>query len=108
MTTTHAINVTDVTKTSHEFGRTVTTFGDNALRFSLVIVLAWIGAMKFTAYEAGAIEGLVASSPIISWLYNVLSVQATSNLIGTIELLTAAAIAFGLEHLALLRHSQSH
>jgi uncharacterized membrane protein YkgB len=35
----------------------------------LVLVLGWIGAMKFTAYEATGIQGLVASSPLMSWLY---------------------------------------
>jgi uncharacterized membrane protein YkgB len=43
-------------------GRSIAAFGDQALRFSIVIVLGWIGAMKFTAYEAGAIQGLVCST----------------------------------------------
>ena len=42
--------------------------------------------MKFTAYEAGAIQPLVASSPLMSWLYAIFSVQATSNLIGVAEI----------------------
>ncbi|KKD60537.1 membrane protein [Grimontia sp. AD028] len=65
---------------------------DNAVRFSIVIVLAWIGAMKFTGYEAGAIQGLVASSPLTSWLYSVFSLQGASNLIGTVEIATAVAL----------------
>lgn len=69
--------------------------GEHAIRYSLVLVLAWIGAMKFTGYEAGAIQGLVASSPLLAWLYGVLDVQGVSNLIGTIELATAAALALG-------------
>jgi uncharacterized membrane protein YkgB len=63
------------------------------LRYGLVLVLAWIGAMKFTAYEAEGIKGLVATSPLMSWLYKVLSLQATSNLIGVTELCAAALIA---------------
>ena len=51
--------------------------------------------MKFTAYEAGAIEGLVASSPLLAWLYDVASQQLVSNLIGTIEIATALALAVG-------------
>lgn len=66
-----------------------------AVRFSIAGVLAWIGAMKFTAYEAGAIQGLVQSSPLMSWLYEIGSVQGVSNLIGTIEIVTAIAIAAG-------------
>ena len=87
--------VETVKKSSLDFANKLTSFGEIATRYSVVIVLAWIGAMKFTAYEAGAIQGLVASSPFISWIYGVLSVQATSNMIGTIEIITAAAIAFG-------------
>lgn len=70
-------------------------FADHAVRFSVVAVLAWIGAMKFTAYEAGAIEGLVASSPLLSWLYGIGSQQAVSDLIGTIEIATAIVLAVG-------------
>ena len=80
-----------------QHAETVSSFGTKAVRFSIVIVLTWIGLMKFTAYEAGAIQGLVASSPFISWLYDVLSVQGVSNLIGTIEILTAAALVAGLK-----------
>ncbi|HGF7478247.1 TPA: YkgB family protein [Vibrio mimicus] len=71
---------------------------DNAVRFSIVIVLAWIGAMKFTSYEAGAIEGLVASSPLTSWLYSVFSLQGASNLIGFVEVVTALALLFAPVH----------
>ena len=66
------------------------------IRFSIAIVLLWIGAMKFTAYEAGAIEGLVASSPFTGWLYSVFSLQGASNLIGSIEILTGILIVIGL------------
>lgn len=63
------------------------------LRYGLVLVIGWIGAMKFTAYEAAGIQPLVASSPFMSWLYKVLSVQGVSNLIGSVELLAALLIA---------------
>lgn len=69
----------------------------HSLRFSIAGVLGWIGAMKFTAYEAGAIKGLVASSPLTSWLYSVTSVQGASNLIGSVEILTAIALVAGLK-----------
>lgn len=68
---------------------------DHAVRYSIVLVLVWIGAMKFTAYEAGAIEGLVASSPLMAWLYEIGSQQGVSNLIGTIEIGTALLLAAG-------------
>ncbi len=75
-----------------EFAHSLNQFADHAVRFSIVIVLAWIGAMKFTSYEAGAIEGLVASSPLTSWLYSVFSLQGASNLIGFVEVATAVEL----------------
>ncbi|QWP78297.1 DUF417 family protein [Lysobacter sp. K5869] len=57
------------------------------------LVLGWIGAMKFTRVEAEGVAGLMQSSPLFSWLYGPLDVQGASNLIGAIELLTAALIA---------------
>lgn len=79
-------------------GKSISTYADNAVRFSLILVLAWIGMMKFTAYEAGAIQGLAASSPLTAWLYNFMSVQGVSNLIGTIEITTAIALLLGPLH----------
>ena len=63
------------------------------IRYGLVLVLGWIGAMKFTAYEAEGIKTLVETSPFMSWLYKVLSLQATSNVIGIAELTAAVLIA---------------
>ena len=74
-------------------GMKLESAGLHIARYSLVLVLVWIGAMKFTAYEAGAIEPLVASSPLMSWLYAIFSVQATSNLIGVAELAAGVLIA---------------
>jgi len=67
--------------------------GAVCIRYGLVLVLGWIGAMKFTAYEAEGIKTLVETSPFMSWLYKVLSLQATSNFIGIAELTAAALIA---------------
>ena len=63
------------------------------IRYGLVLVLGWIGAMKFTAYEAEGIKTLVETSPFMSWMYKVLSLQATSNVIGVAELAAATLIA---------------
>ncbi|MFB3817386.1 MAG: DUF417 family protein [Candidatus Methylomirabilales bacterium] len=63
------------------------------LRYGLVLVLVWIGAMKFTAFEAAAIQPLVVNSPLLAWTYAVLSVQAVSHLLGVAELTIAALIA---------------
>ena len=37
-------------------------------RYGLVVVIGWIGLMKFTVYEAKGIEPLVATSPLMSWV----------------------------------------
>jgi uncharacterized membrane protein YkgB len=63
------------------------------LRYGLVLVLAWIGAMKFTAPEAQGIVPLVQRSPLLAWTYGVLSVQGVSSLTGVVELATAALLA---------------
>jgi uncharacterized membrane protein YkgB len=67
--------------------------GEFLIRYGLVLVLGWIGAMKFTAYEAAGIQGLVASSPLMSWMYKAFSLQTTSNIIGVAEITAALLIA---------------
>lgn len=84
--------------TDRSASKVLSAVGDSALVFSTVFVLLWIGAMKFTAYEAGAIEGLIASSPLVSWTYSVFSVQGASNLIGSIEIATAITLLVGLRY----------
>src|SRR4051794_33378003 len=67
-------------------------FGNAALRCGLALVLFWIGGMKFTAYEAAGIQPLIATSPLMSWLYRIFSVRGTSDLIGIAELAIALLI----------------
>jgi reactive chlorine resistance protein C len=67
--------------------------GKQIVRWGLIIVLAWIGAMKFTAYEAMGIQPLVAHSPLISWMYDFLSVRSFSAMLGCIEIATAALLS---------------
>ena len=67
--------------------------GEFLIRYGLVLVLVWIGAMKFTAYEAAGIKTLVETSPLMSWMYKVFSLQATSNIIGIAEITAATLIA---------------
>ncbi len=74
-------------------GERLEEMGRFMLRYSLVLVVAWIGAMKFTGYEAEGIKPLLVSSPLLSWMYKVMSVQAASNLIGAVELVIAVLIA---------------
>ena len=62
-------------------------------RYGLVVVLLLIGFLKFTATEATGIQPLVAHSPLMSWMYAVLSVRGVSNLIGVIEIALAVLLA---------------
>ena len=62
-------------------------------RYGLVVVLAWIGALKFTAYEAQGIAPLVSNSPLMSWVYDIFSIGTFSALLGVVEVVTAALIA---------------
>jgi uncharacterized membrane protein YkgB len=67
--------------------------GRHSVRYSLVLVLLWIGAMKFTAYEAAGISGFVANSPLMSWAYSLFSIQGFSALLGVTEIAVALLIA---------------
>lgn len=69
------------------------SIGGHILRYGLVLVLGWIGVMKFTAYEAEGIKPLLETSPLMGWMLGVMSLQAASNLIGTVELATALLLA---------------
>lgn len=62
----------------------------------VVLILLWIGVFKFTPTEAAAIRPLVASHPLMSWLYIFLSEQGVSNLIGLVEIATAIGLVAGL------------
>lgn len=67
--------------------------GRYLLRYGLVSILLWVGLLKFTAYEALAIQPLVDNSPFMAWIYDVLSVRMFSNLLGAFEIVLALLIA---------------
>ena len=72
---------------------TLETVGANVIRYGLVIILLSVGALKFTAYEAEGIQGLVANSPLMSWGYSLFSVRSFAALIGLIEVTLGILIA---------------
>jgi reactive chlorine resistance protein C len=72
-----------------EGGHSVQAFGRNTAVFGLAFVFIAIGLMKFTAYEAEVIRGLVESSPLLSWLYGPFSVRGVSAMIGVVEISAA-------------------
>ena len=67
--------------------------GRELARYGLVVVVGWIGLMKFTAYEAEGIRPFVANSPLMSWVYGLMSVQGFSALLGGVEVAIAILIA---------------
>jgi uncharacterized membrane protein YkgB len=69
------------------------TAGRLLVRYGLVVVIAWIGALKYTSYEATAIQPLIAHSPLLSWLYHLFSVRALAGVLGTAEITAALLIA---------------
>ncbi len=69
----------------HSIGYCISVLG-------VAIVLLWIGIFKFTPTEAKGIESLVKNSFLMSWLYNVTSVQGVSNLIGSVEIIAAICL----------------
>jgi len=78
---------------TNDLGRTLESVGEKVIRYGLVVILLWVGALKFAAYEAESIQGLVANSPLMSWMYSVMSVQGASILIGVIEIVLGLLIA---------------
>ena len=63
---------------------------------SVAMVLFWIGGMKFYEFEANGIVGLVETSPFMSWLYDVFTVQQASNVIGGFDILFAVLLGIGI------------
>src|SRR5262249_21183455 len=71
----------------------VEAVGRELARYGLVVVVTWIGLMKFTAYEAEGISKYVDDSPLMSWVYGVMSHRGVSAVLGVVELTIAILIA---------------
>src|SRR5215467_9826315 len=63
--------------------------GRQLARYGLVVVVGWIGLMKFTSYEAEGISTYVANSPLMSWVYGFMSHRSFSAVLGVIEITIA-------------------
>jgi len=62
-------------------------------RYGLVVVIGWIGALKFANFEAHQIQPLVANSPFMGWLYDIFPVYTFSALLGVFEVTAAVLLA---------------
>jgi len=78
---------------TNDISYTLEKVGANVIRYGLVIILLSVGALKFTAYEAEGIQGLVANSPFMSWAYSVFSVRSYAALLGVVEITLGILIA---------------
>ncbi len=71
----------------------MTRVGAVLARYGLVVVIGWIGLLKFTSHEAQGIQPLVANSPFMAWLYDLFSVTGFATLLGVVEVGTAVLLA---------------
>ena len=67
--------------------------GSFLIRYGLVVILIWIGVLKFTQYEADGIRPLAEHSPFFSWVFAFLSTRAFASILGVIEISTGILIA---------------
>ena len=82
--------------TAHEkraMSSQVEAVGRELTRYGLVVVVGWIGLMKFTTYEAEGIRPFVANSPRMSWVYGLISVPGFSARLRVVEVTIALLIA---------------
>src|SRR5882757_7263389 len=71
----------------------IQSFGGAIVRYGLAVVVAWIGALKFTDSEAVRIQLYIAHSPFMSWMDNVLTVRTLSGALGAVEIIAAVLVA---------------
>lgn len=79
------------TDTAHA-GARLEAAGGAILRYGLAAILVYFGAFKFHPVEAEAIRPLVSESPLMGWMYGILSVMGVSILIGVAELVVAGLL----------------
>lgn len=63
--------------------------GQAVSRYGLALTLAWIGFGKYVKMEARV---LIEHSPLMSWVYNVFSVNTVARGLGTLEIVAAILI----------------
>jgi uncharacterized membrane protein YkgB len=64
------------------------------LRWVMVLIFIAFGIQKFTPQSAHGIELYISNSPFVSWL-SIFGVRGEADLLGVIELTTAALLAAG-------------
>ncbi|WP_109410439.1 DUF417 family protein [Mycobacteroides saopaulense] len=68
----------------------LTRSGEFAIRYGLVVVLAWLGLGKYLKMDS---KVLIEHSPLMRWIFDYLSATAVSRGLGTLEMVAALLIA---------------
>lgn len=71
-------------------GEKIAVFGRYFVLYALAVILIWVGGLKFAAYEAMAVQGLVTESPLLSWVYDIVDVPTFARILGIAEILVSA------------------
>lgn len=74
-------------------GPKIERIGEWWVRYALVLVIFWIGCLKFTPYEAVNVFPLVSHSPLMSWVYSIFHLQSFARAVGTVEIIIALLLA---------------
>jgi reactive chlorine resistance protein C len=89
----HSCSMDGLCSHTISIGQYVKPLANSVLRVSLVVILGWIGAMKFTAYEAEGIRPFVENSPLFAWTLQLTTMRQVSDTLGLIEVIVALMIA---------------
>ena len=73
-------------------GPRVLALGRVMLVLTLAMIFLWIGAMKFTDYEARAVAPFIANNPLLSWLHTLFGIRGGARVLGVAELLTGVLL----------------
>ncbi len=76
-----------------EHSSSLQRLGAGIIRYGLVIVLVWVGLLKFTDYEAEGIKPLVENSPFLSWTLSMTTIYGFAKILGIIEIILGLLIA---------------
>ncbi len=69
--------------------------GGSVVRLGMAFLLALFGTFTLFRFEAEAIRPLVSQSPLLAWIYLLLSVRTAAALLGSIEILAALGLLLG-------------
>ncbi|EJM81118.1 hypothetical protein D9M71_131800 [compost metagenome] len=84
---------TDSLSKKTSLGLTTMAIGTYGIYFALAVIYFWFGGMKFTHYEAEGLVPLVSNSPFLGWVYDLISVDLFSSLLGVLEISIGVLIA---------------